>query len=44
MVWPIIRGKSYVGESGKSTKAVGMGAVKRVVDEMSPVHHFGPMV
>src|SRR5580693_8275232 len=24
MVWPIIRGKSYVGETGKSTKAVEM--------------------
>jgi hypothetical protein len=22
MVWPIIRGKSYVGETGKSTKGV----------------------
>lgn len=25
MVWPIIRGKSYVAETGKSMKAMGFG-------------------
>jgi hypothetical protein len=30
MVWPIIRGKSYVGETGKSMKAVELALSQRV--------------
>jgi hypothetical protein len=29
MVWPIIRGKSYVGETGKSMKAVELAASQK---------------
>jgi hypothetical protein len=29
MVWPIIRGKSYVGEAFKSMKAVGTAAAQK---------------
>jgi hypothetical protein len=37
MVWPIIRGKSYVGETGKSMKAMEMAvAQERIAVEKSP--------
>jgi hypothetical protein len=29
MVWPIIRGESYVAKSGKSMKARGVGGISR---------------
>jgi hypothetical protein len=29
MIWPIIRGESYVGETGKSMKAAGLAVPQR---------------
>jgi hypothetical protein len=42
MVWPIIRGKSYVGETGKSMKAVETTRrVKKLSGHIRDEHLFG---
>jgi hypothetical protein len=38
MVWPIMRGKSYVDETGKSMKAVELPVSQKVVGETSQFH------
>jgi hypothetical protein len=35
MGWPIMRGKSYVDETGKSMRAEQLGGLKRIVGEKS---------
>jgi hypothetical protein len=37
MVCPIISGKSYVGERGKSMKAMELAVFSRVVDDKPPL-------
>ena len=37
MVWPIIRGESYVGETGKSMKGVELARSREIVVVISPL-------
>ena|SRR5208282_2105244 len=43
MVWPIIRGESYVGETGKSIKAVELGANPRGCCRKIPIALIDPI-
>jgi hypothetical protein len=44
MVWPIMRGKSYVGETGKSMKVMELTVVLKTAGVTSPLHSLTRIV